>query len=112
MARSLLNAKLPVASIADGLSLSVFRRGYSAAAAAAAARISAAVTATFGSGGSRAGGMAGKVEDRAATKEDSEAYSAWAPDPVTGYYRPANHGAEIDPAELRDMLLNRRVRPQ
>ncbi|KAJ6430899.1 hypothetical protein OIU84_018413 [Salix udensis] len=31
MARSLLNAKLPVASIADGLSLSVFRRGYAAA---------------------------------------------------------------------------------
>ncbi|KAJ6719848.1 LATE EMBRYOGENIS ABUNDANT PROTEIN 41 [Salix purpurea] len=108
MARSLLNAKLPVASIADGLSLSVFRRGY----AAAAAPISAAVTATFGSGGSRAGGMTGKVEDRAATKEDSEAYSTWAPDPVTGYYRPANHAAEIDPAELRDMLLNRRVRPQ
>uniref|UniRef100_A0A6N2MY42 Late embryogenesis abundant protein Lea5 n=1 Tax=Salix viminalis TaxID=40686 RepID=A0A6N2MY42_SALVM len=109
MARSLLNAKFPVASIADGLSLSVFRRGY---AAAAAAPISAAVTATFGSGGSRAGGMAGKVEDRAATKEDSEAYSTWAPDPVTGYYRPANHAAEIDPAELREMLLNRRVRPQ
>ncbi|KAB5537373.1 hypothetical protein DKX38_014906 [Salix brachista] len=109
MARSLLNAKLPVASIADGLSLSVFRRGY---AAAAASPIRAAVTATFGSGGSRAGGMTGKMEDRAATKEDSEAYSAWAPDPVTGYYRPANHVAEIDPAELREMLLNHRVRPQ
>ncbi|KAF9673281.1 hypothetical protein SADUNF_Sadunf10G0007900 [Salix dunnii] len=104
MARSLLNAKFLVASLADGLSLSVFRRGY-----AAAAPISAA---TFGSGGSRTRGMTGKMEDRPATKEDSEAYSAWAPDPVTGYYRPANHVAEFDPAELREMLLNHRVRPQ
>ncbi|KAG6756958.1 hypothetical protein POTOM_037257 [Populus tomentosa] len=107
MARSLPNAKLLVASLADGLSLSVFRRGY-----AAAAPISAAVTASFGRGGPRTSAPTGKMEDGAVTKEDSEAYSAWAPDPVTGYYRPANYVAEIDPAELREMVLSHRVRPQ
>ncbi|KAL9390563.1 hypothetical protein Peur_019168 [Populus x canadensis] len=106
MARSLPNAKLLVASLADGLSLSVFRRGY-----AAAAPISAAVS-SFGRGGSRNSAVTGKMEDGAVIKEDSEAYSAWAPDPVTGYYRPANYVAEIDPAELRQMVLSHRVRTQ
>jgi len=36
----------------------------------------------------------------------SGASSAWAPDPVTGYYRPINHRDEIDPVDLRNMLLN------
>lgn len=82
------------------------RRGYAAAP-------NGAVTATFGSGGSRSG-MVGKVkvEENAAIKGDSGAYSAWAPDPITGFYRPANCAPEIDPAELREMLLNHRVRPQ
>ena len=40
----------------------------------------------------------GKLEQRA----NQEAESAWAPDPVTGYYRPSNCADEIDPAELRE----------
>uniref|UniRef100_A0A0R0IB01 Uncharacterized protein n=1 Tax=Glycine max TaxID=3847 RepID=A0A0R0IB01_SOYBN len=36
--------------------------------------------------------------------------SAWAPDPITGYYRPINHTNEIDPVELRKMLLKHKVR--
>lgn len=36
---------------------------------------------------------------------DSAASSSWVPDPVTGFYRPANRAAETDPAELRAMLL-------
>ncbi|MBA0870307.1 hypothetical protein Goshw_010686 [Gossypium schwendimanii] len=47
------------------------------------------------------------------SSSETRAYSsAWAPDPVTGYYRPENCGAEIDAAELREMLLNHRVRSQ
>ncbi|EEF45556.1 late embryogenesis abundant protein Lea5 isoform X2 [Ricinus communis] len=96
MARSHSYVKLLV----DTLSLPIFLRGYSATAhEAASAR-----------GGFRSG-LVGKVEQRAAIKEDSGACSAWAPDPVTGYYRPANRAAEIDPAELRETLLNHRVRP-
>ncbi|MBW3872751.1 hypothetical protein HHC24_11350, partial [Neisseria meningitidis] len=44
-------------------------------------------------------------------KQEAGATSAWGPDPVTGYYRPENGAVEIDPAELREMLLSRRVRP-
>lgn len=51
--------------------------------------------------------MVGKMEQRA----DQEAESAWAPDPVTGYYRPLNHADEIDPAELREMLLKNKAKP-
>jgi Late embryogenesis abundant protein len=29
----------------------------------------------------------------------------WVPDPVTGYYRPANGAVELDAAEFRAMLL-------
>ncbi|KAL8143047.1 hypothetical protein V2J09_016079 [Rumex salicifolius] len=43
-----------------------------------------------------------------AAKEEAE--NAWVPDPVTGYYRPANRANEIDVAELRDLLLKQRVR--
>ncbi|MED6106490.1 hypothetical protein PIB30_005120 [Stylosanthes scabra] len=33
----------------------------------------------------------------------------WAPDPVSGYYRPINHSPQIDPVELRHMFLNRKL---
>ncbi|RDX85665.1 Late embryogenis abundant protein 41, partial [Mucuna pruriens] len=56
--------------------------------------------------GSRRGMVVGKVEE----KSGFGASSSWAPDPVTGYYRPINHSDEIDPVELRQMLLNRKVR--
>ena len=75
----------------------VDRRGYAAAS-------HASVSARFGSGGSRSR-MMGKLEERAGIKEDSGASSSWAPDPVTGYYRPM----EIDAVELRKLLLNNKV---
>lgn len=96
--------------IVPQISLTLFdefvrRRGFAVSAPGA-------VAAEFGRGGSRVG-LVGKVEEMAALKEQSGgASSAWAPDPVTGYYRPVNHGAEIDAAELRAMLLNHKVRTQ
>ncbi len=39
---------------------------------------------------------------------DAPASSSWVPDPVTGYYRPANRVGDLDPAELRNMLLSRK----
>ncbi|WCJ23476.1 Late embryogenesis abundant protein Lea5 [Euphorbia peplus] len=101
MARcSLSNAKLLAASLSDGFSVHLFRRSYAAEAHAPLSGRS------YGVVGSTSG-MVRKMEERAVIKEGS---SAWAPDPVTGYYRPANHAAEIDPAELREMLLNHRAR--
>lgn len=44
-------------------------------------------------------------------RANQEAESAWAPDPVTGYYRPSNRADEIDPAELREMLLKNKAKP-
>ncbi|GMY27764.1 late embryogenesis abundant protein Lea5-like [Fagus crenata] len=104
MARSLSQAKLIAESVADGFSLFINRRGYAAAS-------HASVSARFGSGGSRSR-MMGKLEERAGIKEDSGASSSWAPDPVSGYYRPINHATEIDAVELRKLLLNNKVRPQ
>uniref|UniRef100_A0A1J3JUB7 Late embryogenesis abundant protein Lea5 n=1 Tax=Noccaea caerulescens TaxID=107243 RepID=A0A1J3JUB7_NOCCA len=57
------------------------------------------------------GVMVGKIEQRAAMRGDEDAESAWAPDPVTGYYRPSNRADEIDPAELREMLLKNKAKP-
>ncbi|KAG6514105.1 hypothetical protein ZIOFF_024445 [Zingiber officinale] len=37
--------------------------------------------------------------------DDGEVARSWVPDPVTGYYRPANEHGGIDPADLREMLL-------
>uniref|UniRef100_A0A453EMR4 Uncharacterized protein n=1 Tax=Aegilops tauschii subsp. strangulata TaxID=200361 RepID=A0A453EMR4_AEGTS len=33
--------------------------------------------------------------------EKAAADASWVPDPVTGYYRPANRAAGADPADLR-----------
>ncbi|CAH8388048.1 unnamed protein product [Eruca vesicaria subsp. sativa] len=49
----------------------------------------------------------GKIKQKAY----QEAESAWAPDPVTGYYRPSNRADEIDPPELREMLLKNKAKP-
>ncbi|XP_004296856.1 PREDICTED: late embryogenesis abundant protein Lea5 [Fragaria vesca subsp. vesca] len=86
---------LPVAA-------SIHRRGYAAAS-------HGSVAAGFGMGGSRST-MVRKLEEKVGMKEESS--SAWAPDPRTGYYRPANRADEIDPVELRQMLLNQKVRQQ
>ncbi|KDO71707.1 hypothetical protein CISIN_1g034332mg [Citrus sinensis] len=95
MARSLFKAKLLLAPVADGISLSIGRRGYAAAAPLGTI--------------SRTGIME-KNDLTPAVREDSGASSAWAPDPITGYYRPENRAVEIDPAELREMLLNHKLR--
>ena len=68
----------------------------------------------LGRGGCMSSTLVGsKVEhQRAVIKASvasSEASNAWAPDPLTGYYRPANRVDEIDPVELRQMLLNHKV---
>ncbi|XP_038978568.1 late embryogenesis abundant protein Lea5-like [Phoenix dactylifera] len=90
MARALSNATL-IAVLSDGIALLASRRGYSAVAGRGSRTV---------------------VEEKvaaAAMKRDggleSAASSSWVPDPVTGFYRPANRAAEIDPAELRAMLL-------
>ncbi len=106
MARSLSRVSSLAASLADGLSpslLPAFRRGYVAVS-------EAAVPASLGRGRSTAG-VVGKLGRMGGTKQEAGATSAWGPDPVTGYYRPENGAVEIDPAELREMLLSRRVRP-
>ena len=101
MARSLNKVKLLVASVSDALSLSsISRRGY--AAAAPLGSVSAR--------GLSRNGIMEKNDLRAVMKEESGASPAWGPDPVTGYYRPENRAVEIDPAELREMLLNHKVR--
>ncbi|KAI3800929.1 hypothetical protein L1987_29029 [Smallanthus sonchifolius] len=41
--------------------------------------------------------------------EESKKSSAWIPDPVTGYYKPEGHGDQIDPAELREMLIKHKT---
>ncbi|XP_010269579.1 PREDICTED: late embryogenesis abundant protein Lea5-D-like [Nelumbo nucifera] len=100
MARSFSNARLFYALV-DGVSVSVNRRSYSTAAAAAASV----------RGGGAMGGMGkrgGGGEERGKMNERTEISSSWVPDPVTGYYRPENRGAEIDVAELREMVLNNR----
>ena len=52
-----------------------------------------------------------KMDVRTAIQEEAGASTAWAPDPVTGYYRPENSSVEIDAADLRAMLLNHKIRP-
>lgn len=39
---------------------------------------------------------------------DASSSSSWVPDPVTGYYRPGNVVEEVDLAELRNILLNKK----
>ncbi|XP_042475896.1 late embryogenesis abundant protein Lea5-A-like [Macadamia integrifolia] len=97
MARSLSNAKF-VSALVDSISVSINRRGYAAASQGVATSV------VRGSGG-RSGLVKGG-DERVAMKETK----SWAPDPVTGYYRPENCGAEIDVAELRETLLNNKNR--
>ncbi|XP_043722885.1 late embryogenesis abundant protein Lea5-D-like [Telopea speciosissima] len=97
MARFLCNANL-VSSLVDSISVSINRRGYAVA--------SQAISSSVVRGRS---GLLKSGEERVAMKEASETNS-WAPDPVTGYYRPQNCGAEMDVAELREMLLNNKTK--
>lgn len=79
------------------------RRGF-----AAASEVSMRIG--VGSSIGRGSGMVGSIEAKPVTIDGSGACSAWAPDPVTGYYRPINCTPEIDPVELRQMLLNHKIR--
>ena len=97
MARSFSNTKITVSAIFDGVSLAINRsRSYSSVASQA-----------VGSSVVRGGGRSGIVKQAAAGEVKKE--ESWVPDPVTGYYRPANRGDEIDVAELREMLLNNKI---
>ncbi|KAK1291873.1 Late embryogenesis abundant protein Lea5-D [Acorus calamus] len=87
MARSLSNAIIRSA-LSDGVPVLIRRRGYSATTAA----------------------MEEKKKVAAAVMgKKTEAETSWVPDPVTGYYRPANRRGEVDAAEMRRILLSRKV---
>ncbi|XP_018449294.1 protein SENESCENCE-ASSOCIATED GENE 21, mitochondrial [Raphanus sativus] len=92
MARSLSNVKFLSAFVSQELSNAIFRRGYAA-------------TAAQSSSGK------GRAVVSAVTKkgvEESNKKISWIPDPKTGYYRPDTGSNEIDPAELRAALLNKK----
>ncbi|KNA14821.1 hypothetical protein SOVF_103990 [Spinacia oleracea] len=90
MARSLSNAKVFFNLVAENVSIASQRRGYAAASQGVA-----------GIGGS----------EKKLTKEEigRSAEKSWIPDPVTGYYRPANRAVEIDVAELREIFLKQKI---
>nr|AGW45454.1 late embryogenesis abundant protein [Reaumuria trigyna] len=91
MARcSFSNAKLFSTLVIDNFSLAFSRRTYAAASQGMAMSNSSNLL--------RRGG--GSSSTSTSSTEDS-----WVPDPVTGYYRPANHADDVDVAELREMLL-------
>ncbi|XXG54073.1 hypothetical protein AAC387_Pa03g2045 [Persea americana] len=96
MACSLLKANL-VAAVADTISLfSIFttRRGYS---------ISSTSNAVV------RGRSTGVVKAGEEVKKVSSDSNSWVPDPVTGYYRPANRASDVDVAELRQILLTQKL---
>ncbi|KAI3449466.1 hypothetical protein Pfo_006131 [Paulownia fortunei] len=94
MARSFSNARSVSAFIANEISAVVTRRGY---AAASPGVVSSSV---------RSG--APSVMLKKGSEESAK--TAWVPDPVTGYYRPENKDKEMDPAELREMLIKNKTR--
>lgn len=96
MSRAIANATL-YAAVSSGLSKVVVGRSFSAAAGAVAS----------GRQMERTGAAAlMRGEDKALKIEVGDAATSWVPDPVTGYYRPANRGDEVDVAELRNLHLN------
>ncbi|KAG6417803.1 hypothetical protein SASPL_119996 [Salvia splendens] len=88
MARSFSNVKTVSSFVGNQISASLARRGYSAASQGV---------------GSSGGGRAPNVMLKKGSEKGGE--SAWVPDPVTGYYRPESNAKELDPAELRKMLI-------
>ncbi|KAJ4955032.1 hypothetical protein NE237_011815 [Protea cynaroides] len=102
MARSLSNSKLLIAFLVDSISVSTNRRGYAAA--------SQVVTSSVVRGSGARSGMVKAGEERVTMKKGESETKSWAPDPVTGYYRPENSAVEIDVAELREMVLNQKTR--
>lgn len=98
MSRAIANTTL-YAAVSSGLSKVVAGRSFSAAAGAVAS----------GRQRERTGAAAlMRGEDKTLKIEVGDAAISWVPDPVTGYYRPANRGDEVDVAELRNIHLNRK----
>ncbi|GAB4829919.1 hypothetical protein Ancab_019565 [Ancistrocladus abbreviatus] len=95
MARLLANAKLLSSLVVDNISPALNRRGYAAA--------SQGVVSNVARGGS------GRMGKAAQEEMDRSAENSWVPDPITGYYRPANRADEIDVAELREMFLKKKA---
>ncbi|CAH2039081.1 unnamed protein product [Thlaspi arvense] len=94
MARSLSNAKILSAFVVEELSNAIFRGRFAVA----------ANTAFQGSVSSGKAASAAVMEKKVG--EESSEKAPWVPDPKTGYYRPETVSDEIDPAELRAVLLN------
>ncbi|XP_058083027.1 late embryogenesis abundant protein Lea5-like [Magnolia sinica] len=97
MARSFVTANL-LSAIADGVSLAITRRCYSTT--------SRGLVSSVGRGGRSGVAKTGEEKVKKAIKE---AETSWVPDPVTGYYRPANRAGEVDAVELREMLLKQKL---
>ena len=89
MARTFCNASFATA-LSDCITVFANSRGYTTAAAAMTA-------------GSRTA-----VEQKPVKGGAGDATTSWVPDPVTGYYRPANRLAETDAVDLRELLLTRK----
>ena len=93
MAQSFSNAKVLSALVSKAIN----RRGFSAAASAATTKATAA----------RSGAPASMIKKTREEIVGSTEKVSWVPDPRTGCYRPENLSKEIDPAELRAMLLKK-----
>ncbi|XP_020597808.1 late embryogenesis abundant protein Lea5-like [Phalaenopsis equestris] len=95
MARALYNGKILFSALSDGIILSSGR--FSSSAAAFSEKNLLEEKAVL---------ITGMKKSGSATSDAAAASMHWVPDPVTGYYRPANRIQEIDPAEQRQMFLN------
>ncbi|KAH0850871.1 hypothetical protein HID58_095173, partial [Brassica napus] len=89
---SRLYVKFVSAFVSQKLSNAIFRRGYAATAAQPSSGKGRAVVPAVMKKG----------------VEESNKKISWIPDPKTGYYRPETGSNEIDPAELRAALLNKK----
>ncbi|XP_010931673.1 late embryogenesis abundant protein Lea5-D [Elaeis guineensis] len=99
MARALSGATTLAAALSDGIAVYISRRGY------------AAVTGTVVSRGrSSAEEKAVRKATVSSGSSSGSSSDSWVPDPVTGYYRPGNRRADVDAAELREILLSHRSR--
>lgn len=77
----------------DKLMNDVYRRAYSATALAMEKRTTLFVKSST-------------TTSSAVSSTSSSSSNSWVPDPVTGYYRPSDMGAQVDAAELRAILIS------
>ncbi|CAH9098695.1 unnamed protein product [Cuscuta epithymum] len=97
MSRSISNAKLVSAFISERVSVPLSRTYAATAAQATAGGVNVARS---------------KVMLKRGTEESGRNATAWVPDPVTGYYRPESQVAEVDAAELRQVVLKNNATKQ